>query len=233
MPDHPDLLALLTTAVARAPTAGSLAGRLCTAFCDLAGASGAALTIWYSEPHRVPLAATDASTARLEDLQDVIGEGPGHAAWSSGQIEVGTVPGERSLARWPVFIEAVQEVVDHVVIHAVPMRPWARTFGVATLYQAEPSTGPLLDDDQLSFLADTVGAALIRDASARQGTEGAGPWGARAQVHQAAGMVVAQLHVSPDDALALLRAHAYAEESTLPEVAASVVQQRRLDYPFM
>jgi len=232
MSDRGDLLARLTAAVARPSAAIPLGERVCTAYRDLAGASGAALTIWYSEPHRVTLAATDAAAARMEDLQDVIGEGPGHAAWSSGGIEVGTVPDERSEARWPVFIEAAEEVLDHVVIHAVPMRPWERSFGIATLYQLpDPPPDLLLDAEQLGFLANAVGAALIRDASATDESEGAGPWASRAQVHQATGMVVAQLRIGPEDALALLRAHAYAQESTLAEIAASVVQHRRLDFP--
>lgn len=230
MSDRADLLARLTGAVART-SVGSLGDRLCSAYRDLTGASGAALTIWYGEPHRVTLAATDASAARLEDLQDVIGEGPGHAAWASGRMETGIVPHEESLVRWPVFVEAVEEVVDHVVIRAVPMRPWERRFGVATLYQEGPSRGLLLDTAQLSFLADAVGAALIRDARAVQEEEAAGPWASRAQVHQATGMVVAQLRVGTEDALALLRAHAFAHGTTLAEIAASVVKHRRLDFP--
>jgi AmiR/NasT family two-component response regulator len=62
-------------------------------------------------------------------------------------------------------------------------------------------------------------------------SETAGPWASRSQIHQATGMVVAQLRLSPEDALALLRAHAYAQDSTLAEIAASVVQKRRLDFP--
>ena len=42
-------------------------------------------------------------------------------------------------------------------------------------------------------------------------------------------MVIAQLGVAPDDAMALLRAHAFAQGATLSEVAALVVQ-RRLDF---
>jgi hypothetical protein len=232
MTDRGDLLARLTTAVAQAPPAASLTDRLCMAFRDLAGASAAAFTIWYGEPHRITLAATHPSAARLEDLQDVIGEGPGHAAWVSGDIETGTVPDPDSVARWPMFIEAAADVLAQVVIRAVPMRPWERSFGVATLYQlAGPPTDLLLGDDQLTFLASAIGAALIRDAGAQDEEDATGPWASRAEVHQATGMVVAQLHISPEDALALLRAHAYAHDSTLAAIASSVVKQRRLDFP--
>ena len=44
-----------------------------------------------------------------------------------------------------------------------------------------------------------------------------GAWSSRAGIHQATGMVIAQLGISPDDALAVLRAHAYAEDIPLDE----------------
>jgi len=51
-------------------------------------------------------------------------------------------------------------------------------------------------------------------------------WGSRAEIHQATGMVVAQLGISAADALARLRAHAFAEQRLLSEVARDVVARR-------
>jgi AmiR/NasT family two-component response regulator len=51
-------------------------------------------------------------------------------------------------------------------------------------------------------------------------------WGTRAEIHQATGMVVAQLGISTADALARLRAHAFAEQRLLGEVARDVVARR-------
>ena len=53
-----------------------------------------------------------------------------------------------------------------------------------------------------------------------------GPWLSRDTIHQATGMVVAQLRVSPEDALAVLRAHAYGQQATLSEIASAVVDRR-------
>jgi hypothetical protein len=52
----------------------------------------------------------------------------------------------------------------------------------------------------------------------------------REEVHQAAGMVSVQLGVSVAEAMVRLRAHAYAEDRSLTEVAGDVVARRlRLD----
>ena len=48
----------------------------------------------------------------------------------------------------------------------------------------------------------------------------------RAEVHQASGMVAVQLGVSVGDALARLRAHAFAEGRPLAAVAEDVVSRR-------
>lgn len=64
------------------------------------------------------------------------------------------------------------------------------------------------------FLSDSVGAALLGDEASSTG-EGLSSWASRATVHQATGMVVAQLGVSAEDALALLRAHAFSSDLPL------------------
>ena len=45
-------------------------------------------------------------------------------------------------------------------------------------------------------------------------------------MHQATGMVVAQLGVPEDDALALIRAHAYSHEQSVGQSAHDVISQR-------
>ena len=47
--------------------------------------------------------------------------------------------------------------------------------------------------------------------------------------HQATGMVVAQLRLTPEDALVLIRAHAYAHDQSLDEVAQQILSQH-LDF---
>jgi hypothetical protein len=61
-----------------------------------------------------------------------------------------------------------------------------------------------------------------------EGGEGAGAY-SRREVHQATGMVLAQMHITPAEALLVLRGHAFASGRTVLEVAADVID-RRLDF---
>ena len=203
-----------------------LTDRLCHACQHLLGVDSAAITVQSDETSWVTLCATSVVAARLEDLQDVIGEGPSRDAFLYGKLTVTTL-GDDSDRRWPEFHRAVQSDAPGIY-YALPMRPGAEVLGVLSLYRrdAAPLAEPL---DTAQFLSDAVGAALLRDPLAYEGQQGTGSWAARAEVHQATGMVIAQMNLAPDDALAVLKAHAYALGTTLAEVASRVVR-RELEF---
>jgi hypothetical protein len=96
--------------------------------------------------------------------------------------------------------------------------------GVITVHD-----GPdmLADEAELSFLADAIGAAIVGDLPAND--DESQLWNERDRVSQATGMVIAQLGIGAADALALLRAHAFAHEVSVVEVSRSVVD-RTLDF---
>ena len=104
-----------------------------------------------------------------------------------------------------------------------PMRAASRPFGVYAVYSYDELSEP---DDVVQFLADVIGTAVLREASA-PGTDDI--WSGRSVIYQATGMVSVQLQVSPVDALAMLRAHAFAHDTTLNEIAEHVVA-RRIDF---
>ena len=220
-----DLLIRFARAIATTPATHALSERLCLASRDLAGADAATITVAYAETNRVTLFATDEVSARLEDLQEVMGEGPGYSAASHRGVEVcrlGTLAAER----WPLFSAAALQIVGAATLHAVPMQPGNQLFGVMTLYQLEhPHADLAMDVRTLERLAAATGAALMRDPEAVDQDLMDGPWASRAQIHQATGMVVAQLGLNSDDALAVLKAHAYAGETTLADIAEQVVDR--------
>lgn len=220
-----DLLIRFARAIATTPSTHALSERLCLASRNLTGADAATITVAYAETNRVTLFATDELSARLEDLQEVMGEGPGYSAASHHSVEVcrlGTLAAER----WPLFSSAAIQLAGPATLHAVPMRPGNQLFGVMTLYQlTHPHTDLAMDVPTLERLATATGAALMRDPEAVDQDLLDGPWQSRAQIHQATGMVVAQLGLNPDDALAVLKAHAYAGETTLADIAERVVDR--------
>lgn len=220
-----DVLAQLVRVVVGEGSDQSLPMRLCHASSVILGADGSAVTLCYTESTRLTVCATDQIAARLEDLQDVLGEGPGPDAYLTGRMVRASI-GERS-QRWPSFAAAAHAEVGPVAISAVPIQPGIDVLGVLTLYQLPAR--PLTKDPTLAqFVADTLGAALLRDGGLKEDM-GNGPWSLQAAVHQAAGMVIAQLGVSPEDALALLKAHAFADGASMKTIAKAVVE-RRLDF---
>lgn len=227
-----DRAAILTRS-ARLAAAGyathkHLAERLGEAARLILGADGAWITIHNETPNRTTLCATDPVSIRLEDFQEVLGEGPCGDAFRTGEPVTTTLRDDPG-SRWPEFTRAAWESVGPLTICAVPMRPGQETFGVLSFYFHRSGDVPeSLETSQ--FLADSVGVALLRDPESADGeTAVAGVWSSRAEIHQATGMVIAQLHVPAEDALAILRAHAYAHDATLAGIAHRVVT-RQLDF---
>jgi transcriptional regulator with GAF, ATPase, and Fis domain len=220
------LLARLASAVADAPESESLTWRLCDAARRILGADGASISMDVESTNRVTLCATDEVSARLENLHDVLGEGPATEAFRTGRpvvVELGS-----HAPVWSAFAEAASRQTAAVVLVAVPMRAHTAVLGVLTLYRAAP--GPLAEPmDEVAFLGDALAAALLHGYASSSDLGDGGSWSNRAEVHQATGMVVAQLAVDVRDALAILRAHAFALDRPLDEIAGAVVR-REIDF---
>jgi ANTAR domain len=216
------LARLASGVIAGAAQGVELPTRLCRSAVNILECDGGAITFAYTRPERVTLCTTDDTARQLEDLQDVLGEGPGATAFEEGTYHcIDLVPDAlESSARWPIFEDAALQQLGALRIHALPMQPRTRTVGVLTLYQRQANGDLQVEDAR--FLSDAVGAALLADAPT-QHEAGQGPWTERAQVHQATGMVVAQLGIGTDDALALMRAHAYSHNESLSATAHQIV----------
>jgi hypothetical protein len=225
--DRTALLAQWAREIASSALVQPLPLRLCLACVRLLGADGGAVTLAYTHSERVTLCATDDIAARLEDLQEVLGQGPGPDAYESGQAVAAELAGPAAMSSWPMFAAAARAAAGDAALHALPIRPEGPVLGVLTLYQgtARPLSCSL---PEALFLADALGAALLQDLES-QAEVGLGPWASRSRVHQATGMVIAQLGVGADDALALLRAHAYAHDTSVDTIASQVVR-RQLDF---
>ncbi len=217
------ILAALTRGIARDVDRLPLAARLCNAFVGVFGGAGAAITLGYNQPDRMTLCASDATVARLDGLQEVLGEGPGWDAFTSRRVVTADL---RHPTPWEQFSSSARDELGELWVCAAPMRPDDRALGVVIVYD---ESAEAVDGDPVlaQFLADAVGAALLGHEALL--TDDVGPWVLRQKVHQAVGMVVAQLGMSPLDAMAVIRAHAYSHDTTV-EATAMLVLDRTLDF---
>lgn len=222
MVDRGVILAQLALHVARTPTDELLVCRLCRACHELLGVNGVALTIGYTRDSRVTLCTTDDVAARLEELQEVLGEGPGRDASTTGRRVGGPLLSEGP-DLWPMLSEAVRAQLSPLHVLALPLAVGADPLGVLTLHREGAFSAE--EEETAQFLADAIGAAILRDADARS-DRATIPWLTRSRVHMATGMVVSQLGVPPEDALALIRAYAFAHDQSVNQVAEEIVGRR-------
>ena len=222
---HANLLAK----IAASDLDGSPIQQLCTGSLDLLAVDGAAF-ILMSDKETGSLAATAGSrTSRVEDLQFTLGEGPCLASYQSGRpvLEPDLLDGARF--RWPIFVEAAAAIGARAVF-ALPLQIGAARLGVLYLYTEEAG---LLSGERFAdaFAVSDIGTWILlgMQAGAAPGELGEGldgSWTYRAVVHQASGMIAARLGISLVEALARLRALAFAAGGTIYEVAADVAARR-------
>lgn len=233
--DSAEILALLARTLARGQatgqTAGPLAARLCDACTEILGAEAGMLTLTSSTDRMTVHTARSGESpfAQIEDLQMVLGEGPVELAFAEGRTVVSHLAGhDEDAAAFPMFASMAATINGPLTVYAVPMRPSGRVVGVLTLYLRGGQLARPLEEAE--FLADAAGAALLGDPGTTD-VSSQPSWPRQALMHQATGIVVAQLGIAPTDALAVLRAHAFGRASTLESVVDDVLA-RRLSFAY-
>jgi hypothetical protein len=175
------------------------------------------------------LAASGELAGVVEDLQFSLGEGPCLDAVSAGKPALEPDLATSGRDRWPLFADAALSAGVSAVF-AFPLQHGTVPFGVLDVAR---TTVGLLGADQLAdaeAFADIAAETVLQLQSAARGDEIADELGGigseRIVVHQATGMVSVQAGINVVDALARLRAHAYAAERPLHDVAGDVVARR-------
>ena len=168
--------------------------------------------------------------ARIDEIQIDLGEGPSWEALRTRRPVAASDLQADGGALWPGAWAALREL-ELGALYAFPLFVGTVGIGSIALYSMVARELSAADVAGLSRLAAIVSATLLRRALSRvEGSEDAaadGPY-SRREVHQATGMVAARNGISVDDALMLLRGHAYAAGRSVREVAADVIA-RRLD----
>lgn len=211
--------------------------RICGATATALLASGVGVSVVTADGEWGFAIASSPACQILEELQFTLGEGPCVDALATRRpVLVADVSGGAA-HRWPIYSAAVRERGVRSVF-AFPMLAGSAGLGVLDVFRGRP--GAMNEEDvaqSLTFAAIARTAVLDgqHDAPGDEVPDGfdESP-GYRAEVFQAQGMVMVQLGVTLAEALLRLRAHAYANDRTLADVATDVVARALRfdqDYP--
>lgn len=215
------------TALNSLATDGDEPAQLCRAATLTLPVQRAAIGVHVAGVGLEVLCASDDVAERVEWAQITLGEGPGvDAVATGGPVVVADVSSDGR--RWPAFgAEAIGAGVG--ALYSLPLEVGAIRVGVLDLYRDEPAA---LDDKDFGdslVVAELITAILVTVGRTGRLTDTLGPWWdqplSTREVHQATGMIVAQLGVTARDAYVRMQAYAFAREMTLGDVARAVVER--------
>ncbi len=191
--------------------------------------SGAGIMLMWSDTPGGSLCTSNEMSDLIEQLQYALGEGPCVDAYRQDWPVIEPDLATPVTSRWPGFSPPAVEAGVRAVF-GFPLQVGAACLGALNLCRDRP--GPLSDDQH----ADALVMANIAAHSVLVLQAGAPPGALAAEleegadfhyvVHQAAGMVAAQLDVGIGQALVRLRAYAFGNGRPLTEVAKNVVERR-------
>jgi hypothetical protein len=211
----------------RVPAPRSLLKRICDACLLDTRAEAIAVAVVNADGHRGTAYASNSMAAQIEDAGFVLGEGPCiDALLGRGPVLVDDLSQPAVRVRWPAFTAACDQIGVGCV-YAFPLQLGAITVGTLALYGSAPGG---LDGEQLSTTlraADDAVLALLGAIGGEGYPEQIGYDESmyRAEVYQASGMLAEQLHVSVGEAISRLRAHSFATDRPVDEVARAVVRR--------
>lgn len=203
--------------------------RLCAVCPHIIGVDGAGVMLMSGDIPRGSLCSTDEVSQLIEELQYTLGEGPCVDAYQHGEVISEPDLAAPEKGRWPAFTPPALAAGVRA-IYGFPMRVGAVRLGALNLYRTRAV--PLSDDEHADALvmAEVVARWVLEaqagapaDAMAAELEAGADFHFA---VHNAAGIVSVQLGVSVTDALIRLRAHSFATNRTVADVAQDVIEHR-------
>ncbi len=203
--------------------------RLCLFAVSEMAVSGCTLALISGTEPVGMLAGAGRHSSTITELQFELGEGPCLEAYTSGIPVLVPDLTINGAARWPVFTAAATEPGVRAEF-CFPLGVGTNCIGVLDLCRDEPG---MLSDEHL---ADALAAADIARDAMLYLQEPPGHPGLsalleavgmdRIVVHQATGMIAAQLDETPANALARLRARAFQTGRSIYDIAQDVVERR-------
>lgn len=173
------------------------------------------------QPSRGLIYATNPVSAGLEDLQLIVGEGPCLDAFATGgPVLVADLAAQA--ARWPAFTPAACDM-GAAAVFSFPLQIGVARLGSLDLYR--DTIGPLTREELTDalILSDLATQGVVADLDGHRVDDVSWLADPHVEVHQAAGMVQAQLGVTTEMALLRLRGYAFTHNLPLAQVARQVV----------
>lgn len=174
------------------------------------------------------LYASDAVSRQLDEIQQVIGEGPGATALAQrSPVLVPSLGDAVTARRWEVFGQEAERM-GVASLFCFPVQVGAVGLGLMTLHGPRPVH---LEGDSLTAfiqLSDALATAFIVPDGQQEEQEPSEDLldSGSLITQQAVGMVSVQLECSLAEALVALRSRAYADGLTVAAVARDVVARR-------
>lgn len=230
--DRTELAGALAQIVADPPGTADIPERLCRACLAALPVDGVGLSLMPKDQPdgRVLLGASDRQGARIEEWQFDLGEGPCVSAFLAGRpVLVPDLQAKEARVRWPMFTrEAAAGGIG--AVFAFPLQIGAIGIGVLDCYRSR--AGPLVEIPEALAVTDAITVALLNiEVAGGEGEVGDVAlfdlsWRTHAVVHQATGALAVELGITVGEALARLRAHAFASAQPLDKVGTEVLAGR-------
>ena len=203
--------------------------RLCRVCADVVGVSGAGIMLIAEDVPQGSVCTTDKVSALIEELQYALSEGPCVDAYHTDRPVFEPDLASPQTPRWVGFSGPAVEAGVRAVF-GYPLLVGAVRLGALNLYRDTP--GPLSGEQHADamVMADIAAEAILGlQANAPPGKLAAElEAGSDFQyvIHQASGMVAAQLDISVGRALIRLKAHSFGNDRPLRDVARDVVARK-------
>jgi hypothetical protein len=191
--------------------------------------TGAGIMLMSGELPRGSVCSSNETSAVIEELQFTMGEGPCVDAYHHDRPVLEPDLADPQTPRWMGFTPSALEAGARAVF-GFPMQVGAVRLGALNLYCDQP--GVLTEDQHADALV--MAGVAAREVLALQAQAPPGALAAELEaggnfrfvVHQATGMIAAQLDVGVAEAMIRLRAYAFANGRLLRDVADDVVARR-------
>ena len=212
----------ITATLAELEQAAGRPERFSRAFLEVLPVTGASVSTIGDVLGSETISATDDLAGRLDELQFDLTEGP---CWDA--IRTDSVISEpdftgKGAQRWPTFGRAVPsgEVAS---MFAFPLSVGELRFGAVDLYCRSTTTLDRRQSALATAMTEVIGRHVLREALGPADGGAAASKYSRRIVHQATGIVLAQLDLPPNDALLVIQARAFSTGQSMMDVAQQIV----------